>query len=56
MDRFNLWITEAKGHKILCHGERQEMDDVASYLTGSTVVVLPDGDEPGHAHQPAKNP
>lgn len=45
--RHNLWIVSPEGSRVLCHGSRSEMNDIA-ILAGipGEVHVLPDGEEP----------
>jgi hypothetical protein len=49
MQRYNLWVIDTDGSKIICHGERGEMNDIA-ILAGipGEVHVLPDTEEPNH--------
>jgi hypothetical protein len=59
MTRFNLWITDEHGSKVICHGSQGEMNDLAlsPALTGlaalGAVHVLPDHEEPSHCLSPA---
>ena len=41
MQRFNLWLTEPAGSKILCYGDQSDMDELAAKL-GLNVEVRPD--------------
>ena len=49
MERFNLWLTIDDHSKVICHGEHDEMNDLAlQAFSGidATVHVLPDTEEP----------
>jgi len=45
--RYNLWVTDSGGSRVICHGEQSEMNDLAM-LAGieGDVHVLPDTEEP----------
>jgi hypothetical protein len=32
MERFNLWLTDPAGSKILCHGDQSDMEELAAIL------------------------
>jgi hypothetical protein len=58
MTRFNLWITDEHGSKVICHGDQSEMNDlalspVARLAALGAVHVLPDHEEPSHCLSPA---
>jgi hypothetical protein len=44
IERFNLWLTEPAGSKILCYGDQSDMDELAAFSTtvGLNVEVRPD--------------
>jgi hypothetical protein len=41
MERFNLWLTDPAGSKILCYGDQSDMDELAA-IFGSSAEVRPD--------------
>lgn len=45
--RYNLWVTDTTGSRVICYGEQGEMNDLAT-LAGieGDVYVLPDTEEP----------
>ncbi len=45
--RYNLWVVDEGGSKVVCHGSRTEMKSIASGM-GADFIVLPDGREPNH--------
>lgn len=48
-NRFNLWVSDADHHKVVCHGAREEMIALALLADvddGTLFHVLPDGQEP----------
>ena len=32
IERFNLWLTEPAGSKILCYGDQSDMDELAAII------------------------
>jgi hypothetical protein len=32
MQRFNLWLTEPAGSKILCYGDQSDMEELAAII------------------------
>ena len=32
MQRFNLWLTEPTGSKILCYGDQSDMEELAAII------------------------
>jgi hypothetical protein len=40
MQRFNLWLTEPAGSKILCYGDQSDMNELAA-IFGSNAEVRP---------------
>jgi hypothetical protein len=44
MERFNLWLTEPAGSKILCYGDQSDMEELAAFIAaiGLNVEVRPD--------------
>jgi hypothetical protein len=44
MQRFNLWLTEPAGSKILCYGDQSDMEELAAFSAaiGLNVEVRPD--------------
>jgi hypothetical protein len=32
MERFNLWLTEPAGSKILCYGRQSDMEELAAII------------------------
>ncbi len=51
--RFNLWVATGGGAIIVCYGELEEMNHLASLYAGApeNVYVLPDG-----ADSPVEDP
>jgi hypothetical protein len=41
MQRFNLWLTDSAGSRILCYGDQSDMDELAA-IFGSKAEVRPD--------------
>lgn len=56
MERYNLWVTEGDHSRVICFGDRSEMNTIAllTQLPGD-VHVLPDGDEPNNPIPPCEN-
>jgi len=50
MTRFNLWIKEPNGSKVLCHGDKSEMEELMLFASSIdlNVEVRPDNADSPH--------
>ena len=46
IERFNLWLTEPAGSKILCYGDQSDMDELAAIFDSSAEVRPDSTDSP----------